>query len=111
MRSIELQIFRGRKAMIAVSHQGQRHITINQPGQFERMLPWHIGVFHALHDTRRTMRPDGRAHDEMPAPIFDQRARDRIWVGVISRGAQPFALFHNSRAAHPPATAPKEVPR
>ncbi len=68
-------VLRTRQAMIAVLNQSQHDIVLRQAlRQFERMLPGHVRVLHALQNANRTPNFNGAAQHEVIAAVLDQRA-------------------------------------
>ena len=65
--------------MVAILHQREDDVVLGKScGQFDRVLPGHVGVLHALKDTDGTAGLDHAIEQKLASAILDQVARDRI---------------------------------
>ncbi len=92
------EILRRRQPVVAVLDQGEGGIAREFFDQFQRVLPGHVGILHALDDVRGRVDGDGGAEQEMAAAVLDQRAGDRIGTVAIGRRTLPFAALHDLAA-------------
>src|SRR5262249_35185655 len=66
-----LDVLGARQTVIPVLDQSEDHVVLAQARrQFDRVVPWHIGVLHALQDAHRAAGFDQAAEQQMLASLL-----------------------------------------
>src|SRR5512143_1541875 len=89
------QFARFREAMIAVLDERDLRVRSECFDKFQRVLPRHIGIAHALNYAHRTAESNPAVEEQMLAAVLNQHACARIGVRPIRRWRQPLAFLQN----------------
>src|ERR1043166_9882591 len=87
-RNEPVDVLRAREAVIAVLDEREHNVLARDArAQFSRMLPWHVGILHALQDANRAAGLNHAAEQKMLPSLLNQPARD--WIGPVAVGGRP----------------------
>src|SRR5215813_8332845 len=86
-RDQALDVLGARQAMVAVLHQREHDVVAGKAsGQLDGVLPWHVGVLHALENPYRAAGLDHAVEQQVSASLLDQAAGDGIGLfGILRR--------------------------